>query len=183
MTVGMNTTLLRLPPSAPRFTMLLVLSLLAADFSWPAESHARRGAAAQERHERNERNERNERDERTARKARHEKKRNQTGLASFYGPELRNHLTANGERFDPMELTAAHRWLPFGTRVRVTNLANGRHVVVRINDRGPYAKGRVLDVSRSAARKLGFLREGVAHVRLQVLKGRYPLRESLAGGE
>jgi rare lipoprotein A len=67
------------------------------------------------------------------------------------------------------ELTAAHRTLPFGTRVRVTNLENGRHVVVRINDRGPFRKGRVIDVSYAAARKLGLVHSGVAKVRVEVL--------------
>jgi rare lipoprotein A len=74
---------------------------------------------------------------------------------------------------DPNELTAAHRTLPFGTRVRVTNLDNGRRVVVRINDRGPFKKGRVLDVTPAAARKLGFATAGLAHVRLDVL-GKLP---------
>jgi rare lipoprotein A len=101
---------------------------------------------------------------------RHEIKRNQSGMASFYGRECKGRRTASGERFDPNQLTAAHRTLPFGTLVKVTNLDNGRHVVVRINDRGPYARNRVLDLSRAAARKLGFEREGTAYVRLQVVK-------------
>jgi rare lipoprotein A len=100
------------------------------------------------------------------------RKRHDTGFASFYGLECANRPTANGERFDPGAMTAAHRTLPFGTRVRVTNLENGRQVVVRINDRGPYRKGRVLDLSRAAARKLGFVDDGVAHVRIEVLKER-----------
>src|SRR5262249_40007252 len=74
----------------------------------------------------------------------HRQPRHQTGIASFYGREFLNQRTASGERFDPTRLTAAHRTLPFGTRVRVTNLENGRRVVVRINDRGPFARGRVL---------------------------------------
>ncbi len=94
------------------------------------------------------------------------------GMASYYGAGFANRPTANGERFDPRAMTAAHRTLPFGTRVRVTNLENGRQVVVRINDRGPYRKDRVLDLSRAAAHKLGFLDDGVAHVRIEVLKGR-----------
>ncbi len=98
--------------------------------------------------------------------------RRSLGMASYYGPGFANRPTANGERFDPRAMTAAHRSLPFGTRVRVTNLENGRQVVVRINDRGPYRKGRVLDLSRAAAHKLGFLDDGVAHVRIEVLKGR-----------
>ena len=92
------------------------------------------------------------------------------GMASFYGPGLEGHLTANGERFDPEELTAAHRTLPFGARVRVTNLDNGRSVVVRIHDRGPYAHERVIDVSLAAARLLSMVQRGVARVRLEVLR-------------
>lgn len=101
------------------------------------------------------------------------------GVASYYGPGFTNRPTANGERFDPRAMTAAHRTLPFGTRVRVTNLENGRQVVVRINDRGPYRKGRVLDLSRAAARKLGFVDDGVAHVRVEVLKDKKSRRERL----
>ena len=89
------------------------------------------------------------------------------GMASFYGPGFEGHLTASGERFDPHALTAAHRTLPFGTRVRVTNLENGRSVVVRINDRGPYAHARIIDVSLEAARRLDLLRRGVGRVRLE----------------
>ena len=77
--------------------------------------------------------------------------------------------TASGERCDPSSLTAAHRSLPFGTRVNVENLRNGRSVVVRINDRGPYAGGRIVDVTRAAALRLGFLREGTTMVRLTVI--------------
>src|SRR5262249_62141840 len=100
----------------------------------------------------------------------HRPPRHQTGLASYYGREFSNQRTASGERFDPGLLTAAHRTLPFGTRVRVTNLDNGRRVVGRINDRGPFARGRVLDLSPAAARKLGFVNDGVARVRIDVLK-------------
>lgn len=107
------------------------------------------------------------------------RKRHVIGYASFYGQECANQPTASGERFDPGAMTAAHRTLPFGTRVRVTNLENGRQVVVRINDRGPYRKGRVLDLSRAAARKLGFVDDGVAHVRIEVLKDRKGRRERL----
>jgi len=130
--------------------MLFAFMLLVTGPAWPADALARSGPSAH---------------------ARHEKRRNQTGVASFYGRECRGQRTANGERFDPNQLTAAHRTLPFGTRVKVTNLENGRHCVVRINDRGPFARGRVLDLSRAAARKLGFEREGTAFVRLQILKG------------
>ena len=93
----------------------------------------------------------------------------QTGYASYYARAHDGLRTASGERYDMDELTAAHRTLPFGTRVRVTNLENGRHVVVRINDRGPFRKGRVIDVSYAAARKLGLVHSGVAKVRVVVL--------------
>ncbi|ACA15269.1 rare lipoprotein A [Methylobacterium sp. 4-46] len=88
----------------------------------------------------------------------------QSGRASWYGSGQR---TASGERFNPNGLTAAHRSLPFGTRVRVTNTANGRSVVVRINDRGPFAGGRIIDLSRGSARAIGM--GGVTHVALQRL--------------
>jgi len=88
------------------------------------------------------------------------------GVASWYGQEFAGRTTANGEIFDPLLLTAAHRTLPFGTRVRVTNLANGRRVVVRINDRGPFKKGRVIDLTPAAARVLGF--DGLAPVLLSL---------------
>ena len=93
----------------------------------------------------------------------------QVGTASWYGRELRGQRTASGERFDEHEFSAAHRSLPLGTRVRVTNLANGRSVVVRINDRGPFVHGRVIDVSYGAARALGMVRRGTARVHLEVL--------------
>lgn len=95
--------------------------------------------------------------------------REQTGIASFYAQGHDGRRTASGERFDMRDLTAAHRTLPFGTRVRVTNLGNGREVLVRINDRGPFARGRILDVSYAAARRLGFVGAGVARVKLEVL--------------
>jgi rare lipoprotein A len=91
------------------------------------------------------------------------------GLASWYGHWHQGRITASGEAFDPSALTAAHRTLPFGTRVRVTNLDNGRQVSVRITDRGPYWPRRVIDLSREAARMLGMLADGVAPVRLEVL--------------
>ncbi len=93
----------------------------------------------------------------------------QVGVASYYGRGFRDHGTASGERFDQGELTAASRSLPIGTRARVTNLANGSSVVVRVNDRGPFVRGRVLDVSYAAARELGMLRRGTARVRIEVL--------------
>jgi rare lipoprotein A len=88
------------------------------------------------------------------------------GLASYYG---RGELTAAGERFDPNAMTAAHRTLPFGTRVRVTRVDNGDSVVVRINDRGPFKPDRVIDLSERAAENLGMTGVGLADVRLEVL--------------
>jgi rare lipoprotein A len=89
------------------------------------------------------------------------------GLASFYSEGVR---TASGEKFDANELTAAHPTLPFGTRLRVTNVATGRSVTVRVNDRGPYVAGRVVDVSYSAADALGMVGSGVAKVKLDVVE-------------
>jgi len=88
------------------------------------------------------------------------------GVASFYSDEQQ---TANGEKFNPAALTAAHPTLPFGTRLRVTNVATGRSVTVRVNDRGPYVAGRVVDVSYSAAETLGIVDRGVAKVKLDVI--------------
>ena len=102
-----------------------------------------------------------------------ESERIRFGLASWYGPGFHGEETASGEIFDQRELVAAHRTLPFGSVVRVTNLQNGRRVTLRIIDRGPYGrnfrKGTVIDVSRAAARRLGFLRTGLVRVRLDVL--------------
>lgn len=89
------------------------------------------------------------------------------GRASWYGPGFHGERTASGEAYDQWGLTAAHRTLPFGTRLRVTNTANGRSVVVRVNDRGPFVPGRVLDLSRAAADALGF--RGVVTVRIEQL--------------
>ena len=89
------------------------------------------------------------------------------GLASFYSHGSR---TASGESFNAGELTAAHRTLPFGTRVRVTNVATGRSVMVRVNDRGPFVNGRVIDVSHAAAQSLGMVGQGVAKVKLDVVQ-------------
>jgi len=91
------------------------------------------------------------------------------GMASYYGNELAGNRTASGERFDPGQLTAAHRSLPFGSLVRVTNTSNGDSVVVRINDRGPFSRGRVIDVSQAAAREIGMHRSGTARVKLALL--------------
>jgi len=90
----------------------------------------------------------------------------QTGKATFYGREQHGTITASGERFDMNALTAAHRTLPFGTRVRVENLLNGKTVEVRITDRGPYGRGRVIDVSYKAARVLDMIDRGVVPVRI-----------------
>ncbi len=88
------------------------------------------------------------------------------GLASYYGPGLEGNRTASGEKLDSKALTAAHRELPFGTCVRVVNMENGRSVQVRVNDRGPFVKGRVVDVSLAAAQKLALVDKGLARVRL-----------------
>lgn len=92
-----------------------------------------------------------------------------TGIASYYGRRFAGHPTASGEIFDPTKLTAAHRTLPFGSLVRVTNPANGRSVVVRINDRGPFEPGRTIDLSRAAAKKVGLIRPGSGKVDLALL--------------
>ena len=93
----------------------------------------------------------------------------EVGIASYYAKALHGRSTANGERYDMQALTAAHPRLPFGSRVRVTNLDNGRSVVVRINDRGPYVEKRVIDLSYAAARELQFISRGTVRVRLEVL--------------
>lgn len=99
--------------------------------------------------------------------------RTQVGLASFYGPGFHGKRTASGARFDQRKMTAAHRTLPLGTRVRVTNLDNGESVELLINDRGPYGRnyrrGTIIDVSKSAAAKLDFISVGLTRVRLEVL--------------
>lgn len=93
----------------------------------------------------------------------------ETGKASFYADRLHNRKTASGERYNAREITAAHRTLPFGTKVRVTNVHNGKSVVVRINDRGPFMRGRVIDLSRAAFTQIGNLASGLMTVRLEVL--------------
>ena len=93
-----------------------------------------------------------------------------TGEASWYGPGFYGNRTANGDVFRPGTLTAAHRTLPFGTKVRVTNLWNGRSTVVRINDRGPFHGRRVIDLAHGAANQLGLVASGIAQVRLEVLR-------------
>ena len=105
--------------------------------------------------------------------------RSQTGLASYYGPGFHGDETASGEIFDQNEMVAAHRTLPLGSVVRVTNLENGRRVVLRVIDRGPYGKnyrkGTIIDVSKGAARRLRFIRDGLVKVKVEVL--RTPRRE------
>lgn len=100
--------------------------------------------------------------------------RTQIGLASYYGPGFHGERTASGEIFDQNELVAAHPSLEFGTIVRVTNLENGRSVVVRVIDRGPYGKNRrkgvFIDLSKGAARRLHFIRDGIVRVRVEILK-------------
>jgi rare lipoprotein A len=93
----------------------------------------------------------------------------QVGMASWYGKQFHGRVTASGEDFDMFELTAAHRQLPLGTYARVTNLRNGRSVIVRINDRGPFIEGRIMDLSYGAARMIGF-RNGVERVRIDVIR-------------
>ena len=93
------------------------------------------------------------------------------GAASFYGSELAGNRTASGEPFNPDKLTAAHRTLPMGSRVRVTNSRNGESVIVRINDRGPFHKSRVIDLSTAAAKTIGLIGSGTGQVRLALLIG------------
>ncbi len=96
----------------------------------------------------------------------------QVGVASFYGAEFHGRPTSSGEIYDMNSLTAAHPTLPLGTLVKVTNLANNKSVIVKVNDRGPFKKNRIIDVSYEAAKQLGFLNEGTALVKIEVVK--YP---------
>jgi rare lipoprotein A len=91
------------------------------------------------------------------------------GIASWYGPGFAGRRTANGEIFDPSEMTAAHKELPFNSLVTVTNLDNGRSVVVRINDRGPFKPGRIIDLSRAGAEAIGMIGSGTAQVKVEVI--------------
>jgi rare lipoprotein A len=103
----------------------------------------------------------------------------QRGAASFYADFFAGRLTANGERYDPNAYTAAHRTLPFGSVVRVVYEKTGAWVLVRINDRGPYAKGRLIDLSRKAATRLSMIKDGVVRVRVELLErgdGKYKKR-------
>ena len=92
------------------------------------------------------------------------------GISSFYGPKFHGKLTANGEIFDMYGVTAAHKEFPFNTVARVTNENNGKSLIIRINDRGPYVDGRILDCSFGAAKKLGFVDEGTAPVKIEILE-------------
>ena len=93
----------------------------------------------------------------------------ETGVASWYGPKFHGRFTANGEHFDMNRVSAAHRTLPMPSVVRVTNLENGRSIALRVNDRGPFARGRIIDLSRRAAQLLGFADKGTARVRVRIL--------------
>jgi rare lipoprotein A len=104
----------------------------------------------------------------------------QQGLASWYGGKFQGRQTASGEYFDTNEFTAAHKTLPFGTIVKVTSLENGKSTVVRINDRGPFVPGRIIDLSRAAAAAIGLTGKGVAKVRIQVLDPDSPEAADLA---
>jgi rare lipoprotein A len=97
------------------------------------------------------------------------KGRPQTGTASWYGKKYHGRKTANGEIFDMYELTAAHRKLPLVTIVKVTNLKNGKSVVVRVNDRGPYVRGRIIDLSYAAAEKIDMLKDGITKVKIEIM--------------
>jgi rare lipoprotein A len=102
-------------------------------------------------------------------------RKGEVGVASFYGKEFKGRKTASGHYFDPEGMTAAHRNLPLGTQVRITNLNNGRSYEALINDRGPFVPGRIIDVSRGLAEKLGFIRSGIAKVKIEVM-GWEPLK-------
>lgn len=93
----------------------------------------------------------------------------EVGFASYYSDEFIGKRTASGEYYNPQEFTAAHRTLPFGTKIRVTNLENGKQAVVRVNDRGPFIDGRIIDLSKSAAKLLGFLEKGIVKVQIEVI--------------
>lgn len=108
-----------------------------------------------------------------------------SGIASWYGPNFHGKLTANGERFNMNDYTAAHKTLPFNTMVRVDNVENGKSVVVRINDRGPYVDNRIIDLSRKAAQEIDMIGNGTASVRLMVVReGDRPIdRQNISSAE
>ena len=93
----------------------------------------------------------------------------ETGFASWYGPTYHGRATASGERYNMFAMTAAHRTLPFGTRLRVTNLENGRDTLVTVNDRGPFVRGRIVDLSYAAAKQLAMTAQGLTRVRIEVV--------------
>lgn len=93
----------------------------------------------------------------------------QEGFASYYHDSFHGRKTASGQRYNKHRLTAAHRTLPLGTKIRVTNAKTGKSIVVKVNDRGPYARGRILDLSKEAASELGMVKRGIAKVELKVL--------------
>jgi rare lipoprotein A len=92
------------------------------------------------------------------------------GVASYYGKEFNGRKTASGQRYSNSKFTAAHRTLPFGTMLKVTNLSNGKSVTVRVNDRGPFKKGRIIDLSYAAARAIGIVGAGTGRVRIDIVK-------------
>ena len=98
----------------------------------------------------------------------------QTGLAAYYSGRLNGRRTASGERYNQDAMTTAHQTLPFGTRVKITNTKNNKSVVLRVNDRGPTQQGRIVDVSRRAARSLGFLKQGLVDSKLEVVQAAKP---------
>lgn len=108
----------------------------------------------------------------------------ETGVASWYGPDFHGKATANGEVYDMNDLTAAHRTLPMPSVVRVTNMENGRSLVLRVNDRGPFARNRIIDVSRRGAQLLGFESQGTARVRVEILpEESIAMRDAILGGQ
>lgn len=104
-----------------------------------------------------------------AQKNNHTGRYHSAGTASYYGPGFHGKKTANGETFNMHQLTAAHRTLPFGTKVKVINVSNNKSVIVRINDRGPFIRGRIIDLSYEAAKRLGFLKKGHTRVKLIII--------------
>ncbi len=102
----------------------------------------------------------------------------QTGIASFYANKFEGRMTANGEKYKHSKLTAAHKTLPFGTILQVKNLKNGKEVTVRVNDRGPFVEGRIIDLSKSAAKKLGFINKGITEVEIVSIANSDELRKT-----
>ncbi|MCS6824716.1 MAG: septal ring lytic transglycosylase RlpA family protein [Cytophagaceae bacterium] len=104
----------------------------------------------------------------------------QVGIASYYGGILQGHKTSSGEIFDTYAFTAAHKTLPYNTLVKVTNLKNKKSVIVRINDRGPYVKGRIIDLSYAAAKKIGLGSRGIGRVKIEVIGKQFPQKHTSA---